>query len=91
MNLGECSKCGKSLIADEFDSHICRIAVKQTESAMIDYYVTSKSESGQERLIVKTLKGKLIVFTVVGVERTLLPSSSEQPERNNHRGNTTQL
>jgi len=63
-NVVECVRCGKRLIREEFESHICTTELKAVRHIAVDYWWLTKNEKGEELTMVKGLDGYFYRLTV---------------------------
>jgi hypothetical protein len=66
INVGNCPRCGKFVIAEQLEHHDCRISFTDVENITIDHYyeMISKDEEGHTRLIAVGLDGTLYKMTI---------------------------
>lgn len=84
-DLVRCNRCGKSMITEEYDQHLCTPITRGYKTIEIDYFGVTKDRFGRQTVIAKGLDG--ILYTLVKREKKesdrvpfcppLLPSSDE--------------
>jgi len=79
----KCKRCKKTMISEEYPSHICSpIPNGKIIKIDIDYYIISKNQLGETVLMVKDLEGTSYRFTVKDKDKLLDFLPTEYQQRN---------
>jgi hypothetical protein len=79
--LSTCLRCGKTLIEEEKDSHVCTPVLKGVRYLDIDYMVQTKNERGETLYMVKGLDGYLYRLTQKKETHAFAELSTESKHR----------
>jgi hypothetical protein len=90
-NLFKCDRCGKILIDEEYDSHLCSPVPSGSKKIVIDYYQIVKDNLGQTVIVAKDLNG--VIYRLIKREQKFtdkIPVSDESLQHSGSDGDLTE-
>ncbi len=69
-NIIICERCKKTLVAEEYDNHLCSPLANGSKIIEIDYYIIHSDELGDIYIITKTMDGLLLTLKKSAVSST---------------------
>ena len=61
-NIVTCERCRKTLVAEEYENHLCSPLANGSKIIEIDYYIIHSDELGDVYIITKTMDGLLLTL-----------------------------